>query len=363
MDAWRTVCLLALAGCGAALASAAAPDLSLIKLPTGFHIEVWMPDVPDARSLALGAQGTVFVGTRKAGKVYAVRTHADGSRELLTLAAGLSMPNGVAFRDGALYVAETQRIRRYDNIEAQLASPPAPVTVATLPTETWHGWRYLAFGPDGKLYVSIGAPCNVCDKPDFGQIWRMNRDGSAREVVARGVRNSVGMAWQPGTQALWFTDNGRDLLGDDVPSDELNRLSKLGEHFGFPFCHEGDIVDPQFGGLGSCKHSTPPQRKLGPHVASLGMRFYTGHMFPAGYLGQIFVAEHGSWNRSAPIGYRLALVRVQGEHAIADEVFASGWLQRDGTVIGRPVDLLQLADGSLLVSDDRAGVIYRISYQ
>ncbi len=342
---------------------AAAPDLSLLKLPPGFHIEVWMPDVPNARSLARATDGTVFVGTRTAGKVYAIRPRADGTRQLLTLASGLNMPNGVAFHDGALFVAETDRIRRYDNIEALLPSLPAPVEIAKLPKESHHGWRYLAVGPDNKLYVPVGAPCNVCNEPDHALILRMNLDGSGREVVARGVRNSVGMDWQPGSKALWFTDNGRDMLGDDVPFCELNRLPALGADFGFPYCHAGDIVDPEFGSLGRCSQAVPPARKLGPHVAPLGVKFYTGKQFPADYRGQLLIAEHGSWNRSVPIGYRISKVRVVGDRTVGYDIFASGWLQANGKVIGRPVDLLQLPDGSMLVSDDQAGVIYRIYYR
>lgn len=342
---------------------AAAPDLAALRLPEGFQIKVWMPDIPNARSMAIGARGTVFVGTRTAGKVYAVRTLASGARQRLTIASGLNMPNGIAFRDGALYVAEVDRIRRYDAIESRLDAPPEPVTIAELPKELHHGWRYLAFGPDGKLYVPVGAPCNICDKPDYGVILRMNADGSGREVVARGVRNSVGMDWQAGSNALWFTDNGRDMLGDEKPSCELNKLSKVGEHFGFPFCHSGEFVDPEFGSLGRCEDSVAPERKLGPHVAPLGMKFYRGRQFPQRYRGQLLIAEHGSWNRSKPIGYRIVLVGVEAGRAVSEEVFASGWLQADGRVLGRPVDLLQLADGSLLVSDDHAGVIYRIFYK
>lgn len=223
----------------------------------------------------------------------------------------------------------------------------------------------MAFGPDDKLYVAIGAPCNTCDRDqeDFATIQRMNPDGSNREVVARGVRNSVGFTWHPVTHELWFTDNGRDLLGDDVPPCELNRLSRVGENFGFPFCHAGTITDPEFGKLGRCADVTPPVQALGPHVAPLGLRFYTGNQFPAEYRHQAFIAEHGSWNRSKKIGYRITLVKLDGNRAVSYTPFVSGWLKPDGTVTGRPVDLLQLPDGSLLVSDDKAGAIYRITYK
>jgi glucose/arabinose dehydrogenase len=344
--------------------AAAAPDLASLRLPPGFAIEIWASGVANARSMALGTGGTLFVGTRTAGIVHAI-TDEGGQRRVRTIARGLTMPNGVAFRDGALYVGELTRVLRYDAIESRLDSPPAPVVVAELPAEKHHGWRYIAFGPDGKLYVAIGAPCNVCDRDadGFGTIIRMNPDGSGRETVAHGVRNSVGFAWQPGKPELWFTDNGRDMLGDDVPACELNRLSRPGQHFGFPFCHAGDVVDPEFGSLGRCAAAAAPALKLGPHVAPLGLRFYDGRQFPGAWRGSLFIAEHGSWNRSEKIGYRVMRVRMNGSRPASYEEFASGWLRPDGTVTGRPVDLLVLADGSLLLSDDVASVVYRITYR
>jgi glucose/arabinose dehydrogenase len=355
---------VALAAAWAAPARGAV-DLSSIRLPPGFAIEVWADGLVNARSLAAGDDGVVYVGTRTAGNVYAVRARADGTRESVTVLRGLNMPNGVAYRDGALYVAEVDRILRYDGIASRFADPPRPVVVATLPKERHHGWRYVAFGPDGLLYVAIGVPCNVCDrdKDDFATIVRMKPDGSGREVVARGVRNSVGFTWHPRTRQLWFTDNGRDMLGDDVPHCELNRVSRVGEHFGFPFCHGADVADPEFGTLGSCKASTPPVANLGPHVAPLGLVFYEGRQVPEAFRGNILIAEHGSWNRSQKIGYRITRVRLNGDRASGYEDFASGWLGADGKVSGRPVDLLQRDDGSLLVSDDLAGVVYRISYR
>jgi glucose/arabinose dehydrogenase len=340
-----------------AVALAAAPDLSSLRLPAGAKIEVWVDGVANARSMTRSARGTVFVGTRTGGgRVYAVRTRADGSREVLTIASGLNTPNGVAYRQGSLYVAEIDRILRYDDIDNRLQTPPAPVIVTTLPAERHHGWRYMAFGPDDKLYVAIGAPCNVCDrdKEGYATIVRMNADGSGREVVARGVRNSVGFTWHPRTRELWFTDNGRDMLGDDVPPCELNRLSRPGEHFGFPFCHGTDVRDPQFGQLGRCETITRPVQSLGAHVAPLGVLFDRR--------GDVIIAEHGSWNRSEKSGYRLTRVRMQGDRAVAYEEFVGGWLTADGKIVGRPVDLLSLPDGSMLVSDDLAGVIYRISF-
>jgi glucose/arabinose dehydrogenase len=276
------------------------------------------------------------------------------------------MPNGVAFRDGALYIAEPERILRLDGIEDHLDGSVVPQVVADgLPYKnSMHAWKYIAFGPDGKLYVPVGMPCNICNEPGFGVLLRMNPDGSGREVFARGVRNSVGFTWHPVTGELWFTDNGRDLLGDEVPPDELNRALTAGLDFGYPYCHAGRIADPEYGKLGRCEDATPPARELGPHVASLGVKFYTGKMFPAGYRNQIFIAEHGSWNRSPAAGrtgYRVSFVRLQGKNPVAYETFMDGFLDGD-RVLGRPVDLLVAPDGSLLVSDDTRGVIYRITY-
>jgi glucose/arabinose dehydrogenase len=356
---------LGAAACGQVSGAGPLP-LDRIKLPPGFRIDLYAHPVPGARSMALGAGGTLFVGTMDKGSVYAlVDADKDGrAEEVLALARGLSMPNGVAVRDGALYVAEINRILRYDGIEGQLKSPPAPVVVkGDLPAEKHHGWKFIAFGPDGLLYVPIGAPCNVCDRGDpFASITRMKPDGSGFEIVARGVRNTVGFDWHPGTRELWFTDNGRDMMGDDVPPDELNRLTRTGLHFGFPYCHGGDVPDAEFGRSRPCSSFEPPAGKLDPHVAAIGMRFYTGSMFPPEYRGQIFVAEHGSWNRTNKIGYRVMLVRLKGDQAVSYEPFAQGWL-RSGSEWGRPADVLVMPDGALLVSDDAAGAIYRISYK
>ena len=339
--------------------------LDKIRLPDGFEISIYASDVPGARSMALGPNGTLFVGTR-VGKVYAIvdRNRNNRADEVITVARGLRMPNGVAFRGGALYVGEVSRVLRYDNIEARLSNPPTPVVVNdTFPGDRHHGWKFIRFGPDGQLYVPVGAPCNVCERSDghYALIMRMNPDGTGLEVFARGVRNTVGFDWHPETKTLWFTDNGRDWLGDDVPPDELNHAPRKGLHFGFPYCHGGDISDPEFGGKHACEEFVPPAMKLGPHVAAIGMRFYTGTMFPDRYRNQIFIAEHGSWNRSTPIGYRVTLVRLEENRAVTYEVFAEGWLQGNAAW-GRPADVLVMPDGALLVSDDRAGVIYRIVY-
>lgn len=341
--------------------------ISQVKLPAGFKIEVYASGIENARSMARGPQGTLFVGTMSAGKVYAlVDTNNDNKIDkVYTIATGLNGPNGIAFKDGALYVGEIGRISKYADIESNLAKPPVPkIIYDKLPTEEHHGWRYMAFGPDGLLYIGVGAPCNVCERPDderFATIVRMKDDGSSLELYARGVRNTVGFDWDPSTKELWFTDNGRDLLGDDVPPDELNHATAANQHFGFPFCHGGDVIDPDLGGTRKCSEFTPPAMKLGAHVASLGMRFYTGNMFPAQYKNQVFIAEHGSWNRSKKSGYRLSLVRVKDNKAQSYEPFAEGFKQGE-TSWGRPVDILQLPDGSLLVSDDLANAIYRISY-
>ncbi|GAB4327038.1 MAG: sorbosone dehydrogenase family protein [Candidatus Zixiibacteriota bacterium] len=362
--------LIGLIACGDSSngqSSDGAQELGYIKLPPGFHIDYYAPDVPNARSLARAGGGTIFVGTRSGGRVYALRD-VDGDQQadsVYTIADGFRMPNGVAVHDGALFVAEVSRVWRFDSIEAHLANPPEPVLVTDdFPDDASHGWKFIAFGPDGKLYVPVGAPCNICDPDDsiYASITRMNPDGSDHEVFASGIRNTVGFDWHPETGDLWFTDNGRDWLGDDAPPDELNRASESGLHFGYPYCHGGTIPDPEYGHLRECAEFVPPVQRLGPHVAALGMRFYTGSMFPTEYRGQVFIAEHGSWNRSTKIGYRVRLVRLNGNEATSYEDFATGWLTDDGGVRGRPVDVLVMPDGALLVSDDHAGAVYRISY-
>ncbi len=338
-----------------------------ITLPPGFRISTFASGVENARAMCWGEQGTLFVGSRSAGLVHALRDNdGDGvADERHVVAQGLQMPVGVAFRDGALYVSAVNRILRFDSIEARLADPPQPVVVAdAYPTDTHHGWKFIAFGPDGMLYVPVGAPCNNCLSSDsiYATITRMSPDGRQRAIVAHGVRNTVGFDWHPRTGELWFTDNGRDWLGDEAPDCELNRLARTGEHFGYPFCHQGDLKDPEFGGQRPCSEFSPPAARLGPHVAPLGMRFYTGTMFPPKYREAIFIAEHGSWNRSTPIGYRVAVAYPQPDGTAITEVFAEGWLQ-GGRVTGRPVDVLVAPDGALLVSDDSADAIHRISYE
>jgi glucose/arabinose dehydrogenase len=340
--------------------------LENVRLPAGFRMEVYADNVPGARSMALGSKGTLFVGTR-ATKVYALAPPQPGAKPAVhVIADKLNMPNGVAFRDGALYIAEIHRITRYDGVEDALTAVPAPKVVRDdLPRDRHHGWKYIAFGPDGKLYVPIGAPCNVCAQtnPLYASITRMNADGSSHEVFAKGVRNTVGFTWHPTTKALWFTDNGRDYLGDDAPPCELNTAPQAGLDFGFPYCHGKGLKDPdtQLAKLGECSKMTQPAQPLGAHVAPLGVKFYTGEDFPAGFRGRAFIAEHGSWNRSKKSGYRITTVKLEGGKAVAYEPFATGF-NRGEEVFGRPVDLLVLADGSMLVSDDAAGAVYRISY-
>lgn len=342
------------------------PGLTKVRLPPGFAITHFARDLPGARSLALGTGGTVFVGTRGEDVVYALRDpDGDGRADsVYRLGGAFDAPNGVAFRGGALYVADIARIWRFSGIEDRLAAPPAPVLVTDgLPREGWHGLRYIGFGPDGLLYVGSGVPCNVCQRDDerFATILRVHPDSATIAIYARGVRNSVGFDWHPETGELWFTDNGRDWMGPNQPPDELNRAPAAGLHYGFPFCHGGDLQDAEFTAR-PCVEFTAPAARLDAHVAPLGMRFYTGAQFPPRYRGRIFIAEHGSWNRLIPVGYRITTVRFDGDEP-RYEVFARGWLSRTRrNAWGRPVDLLVMPDGALLVSDDAAGVVYRISY-
>jgi glucose/arabinose dehydrogenase len=342
--------------------------LERITLPPGFEIRLYARGVEGARSMAPTPDGTLFVGTRRAGKVYAV-VDRDGDHqadEVLTVAQGLDVPNGVAFHAGALYVAEVSRVWRYDGIEARLKAPPAPVLVSeAFPSDRHHGWRYLRFGPDGLLYLPVGTPCRGICAPDpdrYAVIIRLRPDGTGLETFARGVRNTVGFDWHPETQEFWFTDNGREGMGADRPPDELNHAPRPGLHFGYPYCHGRDLPDPAFGDQRRCAEFTPPALPLGPHVAALGMRFYTGRMFPAAYHHQLFIAEHGSLPGTPPAGARVTLVRLENHRPVAYEVFADGW-QHDGRRWGRPVDVVVMPDGALLISDDQAHVIYRITYR
>lgn len=342
--------------------------LEKVRLPEGFKIDLFAEDVKNARSLCLSPNGTLFVGTRSEGSVYAL-LDTDGDKKAdkkFVIAKGLKMPNGVAFHNGALFVAEVSRIIRFDDIENRLANPPTPVVVYDkYPTDTHHGWKYIAFGPDGKLYVPVGAPCNICEPEKiYASITRINPDGSGLEIVQSGIRNTVGFTWHPETKDLWFTDNGRDWMGDDLPACELNRAMRDSMHFGYPYCHQGDLPDPEFGNKRSCSEFIQPVQKMGPHTAPLGIEFYTGKMFPGIYNKQAFIAEHGSWNRSKKIGYQISLVTLDSDFkALSYAPFADGWLDKEtDEPWGRPVDIELMPDGSMLVSDDFADCIYRIYY-
>lgn len=349
------------------------PLLRNISLPPGFRIEMYAENLKSARCLKLSPEGTLFVGSRGAANVFAVRdTNGDFvADEYFDIGSDLKQPVGVEWRDGNLYVAEISRVWRYDDIESQLGKPPKPVLIERYPADEHHGWKFIRFGPDGRLYVPEGMPCNVCEKDDpiYGTITSIKPDGGGRQIMAQGIRNTVGFDWNPLNGELWFTDNGRDMLGDNIPPDELNRIPPgsgvdgNAPHFGFPYYHAGDIQDPDFkSGKGRDAYEAPMQ-KLGPHVAALGVRFYPGGMFPKEYTNQIFIAEHGSWNRSSKIGYRIMLVRLGTDGRVASyEPFATGWLSDREEVSGRPVAMEFMPDGSMLVSDDYANCIYRISY-
>ncbi len=350
--------------------AAAVLPIEKLNLPEGFSIEVYADSIDGARSMAMGENGTLFVGTRNENTVYAIQDRDKDFRadNVIVIDTALQMPNGIAYRNGALYVAEPGRLLRYDNIEANLEKMPKPVVVYDdYPTEFHHGWKYIAFGPDDKLYVPVGAPCNICDSAvvdkRYASITRMDPDGSNREIVANGVRNTVGFTWHPESKELYFTDNGRDMMGDDIPPCELNRVTELGQHFGYPFCHGGTVKDPEFGDQHPCEDFVPPVEALGAHVAPLGVKFYTGNMFPEKYKQYAFIAEHGSWNRTKKVGYKIALVKIDNGVSKGYETFIDGWLDEESQErFGRPVDLLELADGSMLISDDFGDAIYRVTY-
>jgi len=346
-------------------------NMNRLNLPEGFSIELYAKNIEGARSMAMGSDGTLFVGTRNEGKVYALKD-TDGDYKVdktYTIASDLEQPNGVAFKDGALYVAAVSRMFKYNNIESQLESPQEPELIYDdYPTEFHHGWKYIAFGPDDKLYVPVGAPCNICDSATvdkrYASITRMDLDGSNREIVAHGVRNTVGFTWHPDTDELWFTDNGRDMMGDDIPPGELNKLTEAGQHFGYPYCHGGTVKDPEYGDQRPCSDFVPPVQPLGAHVAALGVKFGKGPMFPEAYRGHALLAEHGSWNRSSKVGYRITMVKLENGEAVSYEPFIDGWLDEESQeAFGRPVDLLFLEDGSLLISDDEGNAIYRVTYK
>jgi glucose/arabinose dehydrogenase len=334
-----------------------------LKVPQGFKVEVYASGVANARSLRQGDKGTVFVGSRLIDKVHAI-VEKDGARQVKVIASGLHRPNGLAFHDGALYVAELSKVWRFDKIEDQLDNPPKPTLVYDdLPKDEPHGWKFIAIGPDNKLYIPIGAPGNIVMPPaTHAQIRRINLDGSGAEVIARGVRMTVGFDWHPVNKDLYFTDNGRDWMSEDIPEDELNRITQAGQHFGYPFCHQGNVADAEFGWGRSCEEFVAPVALLGPHSAALGMRFYTGDMFPPEYKNQIFIARHGSWNRTKKVGGDIVVAKLREDGSVASvEPFLTGFLENN-SYIGRPADVLVAKDGALLVSDDYAGAVYRVSY-
>ncbi|WP_373397773.1 PQQ-dependent sugar dehydrogenase [Algoriphagus halophilus] len=346
-------------------------QLDKLTLPPNFKIDVWAADIPNARAMTITEEGIVFVGNRQEDKVYAViDENGDGKADSkFILAEGLQMPNGVAYKDGDLYVAEVSRILRFKDIKNNLGNPSYEVVYDGFPTETHHGWKFIAFGPDGKLYVPVGAPCNICDPEEdiFASITRLdvNAPNPEPEVYAHGVRNTVGFDWNPQTGNMWFTDNGRDMMGDDIPNCELNKITEAGQHFGYPYWHAGDVKDPEFGDAGGAQSDyVAPAALMGPHNAPLGMRFYEAGMFPSSYDNSIFVAKHGSWNRSKKSGYVVAVEKLDGNSkVVGEEIFIQGWLdEASQEAWGRPVDVQELPDGSMLISDDMAGVIYRVTY-
>ena len=351
--------------------------LKKISLPDGFKIDVYASGVENARSMTISPSGTVFVGNRKADNVFAlIDSDKDGKvdKKYLITDKLTNMPNGVVFHNGNLYVAEVNKIWLFEDVEKNLQKidavgyyPEEPILISDkFPSDKHHGWKYISIGPDNKLYVPVGAPCNICESKDeiYSTITRMDLDGKNQEIYARGVRNTVGFTWHPETGEMWFTDNGRDMLGDNYPPCELNRVQVPNKHYGYPYCHGGDISDPEFGSKYPCDDFVKPVQNLGPHVAPLGLKFYDGNMFPDEYKGDIFIAEHGSWNRTKKIGYRISRVKIENNKSLGYEPFIYGWLEKDkNDAWGRPVDIVFLEDGSMLISDDYANVIYRVTYE
>ena len=340
-------------------------DLSKLKLPKGFQIQIYSDNIPSARAMAYSPKGILYVGS-KIGNVYAL-TDLDKDHtvdKIYIIAKNLTMPVGVDYFQKSLYISAIHRILSIKNIDEKLSNPGKPVIIYDkFPRDKHHGWKFIRFGPDGLLYIPVGAPCNICLKKDrrYSSIMRMKADGGNLELFAEGIRNSVGFDWHPNTGDLWFTENGRDWMGDNQPPDEVNFADKPGNHYGFPYVHGKSISDPKYGSIKTNIQFTDPVYELPAHVAALGMRFYTGKMFPKEYHDRIFIAEHGSWNRSEPIGYRISSLRIKNNKAVDYKIFVSGWLAGKESW-GRPADVLILPDGSLLISDDKAGIIYRITY-
>ena len=343
--------------------------LEKLELPKGFTISVFADSITGARSMCMSPGNTLFVGTKDEDKVYALRDE-DGDKvadKKYIIYRGGNSPNGVAFKDGHLYVAEINRILRFKNIESHLENPGKPeVVYDKFPTEKHHGWKFIAFGPDGKLYVPVGAPCNICKSDDpYASLTRIDTNGKNLEVVQRGIRNTVGFTWHPDTKELWFTDNGRDMMGDDMPNCELNHAPKDFMHFGYPFCHEGSLPDPEFGKGQDCSKYTAPVAKMGAHTAPLGIRYIRNPQLPETYNEAFLIARHGSWNRTEKSGYDVQLVKTNASgQFISMQPFITGWLSKDKKEVwGRPVDIQLLLDGTILISDDYANCIYRVSYK
>ena len=344
--------------------------LDKIKLPKGFAAEVWAHSMPGARTIIQGPKGTYFVGTRTIGRVYAV-IDKGGTREQRTIIQGLTQPNGLLMLDGALYVFAINKVLRYDGIEDKLDAVPQPVDLSdkfNLPGDLQHGWKYVKAGPDGKIYVPVGVPCNVCEvnPATNGHIRRYDPKDWSYEIVARGIRNSVGFDWHPITKELWFTDNGRDWAGDAGPEDELNRIpkGKEGAHFGYPYCHAQGIPDPDIRVPTPCANVITAAALMGPHAAALGMTFYTGSMFPPSYKNVAIIARHGSWNKSKRFGYDIVVARTNGNGKAIVEPFLTGWLdEANNKFLARPTDVFQMKDGSILISDEFGGALFRIAYK
>ncbi|MBC3767886.1 PQQ-dependent sugar dehydrogenase [Neptunicella marina] len=347
-------------------AAANALPLEKLQLPQGYKIAVYASDVKNARQMVLGDKGTLFVGSRRAGVVNALLDTNNDHKidQVIEIANGLNMPSGITFKEGDLYIGEVHQVIRFKNIESHLQSPGKPeVVVSDLPTDKHHGWKYLGFGPDNKLYVPVGAPCNICDaNANYSSIFRYDLKTGKKETVARGVRNSVGFDWDPATGDFWFSDNGRDMMGDDIPPCEINHVTETGQHFGYPYFHGGDIADPEFGQGKNAEDYTAPALKIQAHSAPLGIHFYRGNMFPD-LKGKLLIAEHGSWNRSKKVGYQVTVATVNGNNLVDHHPLVSGWLEANEQVWGRPADVTELPDGSLLISDDSANAIYRVTYQ
>ena len=338
-----------------------------VKLPKGFTAEIWSTGHPGGRAMARGESGKIYLGTRGLGRVYEV-SDEGGKRSVRVVVDKLTQPSGVAVKGGSLYVMAIDKVLRYDGIEKNPNVQPVDMTAAfNLPPQQHHNWKYIAFGPDGKLYVPFGGPCNICEPPaEYAQIRRYNADGSGMEVIARGVRNTQGFTWHPKTGDLWFTDHGRDWMGDKGPQDELNRMSKVGLNFGFPYCHAKGVLDADFKKKDACKGVTLPVTTMGPHAAAMGVIFYTGSMFPKEYQNTMFVARKGSWNRTVKFGFDVVNVRSSADGKSAKvKPFMTGFLEdpKEAKFWGRPAYLLQMPDGALLVSDEQLGAIYRVSYK